>query len=181
MFLCCSVSKDKTDWQNFDLDNFCFYESPANYANSKCLFLMEQSYVQRGVYLFCNAHNLILPGKDLKNKCFASVIQKFKVVVLNSKNCEDLYHSHVIDNWMRSIWFTTSISKISHLSFKTFSDNQWQKWWGKLLLRQFFVSFSLLTLMRNNEQNLKQAMLWVCSIIYGEGGGGWGGIFKHTF
>ena len=137
------------------------------------------------MYLLCNAHNLVLPGKDLKNTCFASAVQMFKMVVLNSKNCEDLYHSCVIDNWMCSIWFTKSNTKISHLSFKTFSDNQWQKWWEKLLLRQFFLSFSLLTMTRNNEQNFSQAMLWVRNIMYGEegwgeGGGGLNTLFKSS-
>ena len=45
--------------------------------------------------------------------------------------------------------------------------NQWQKLWEKLLLGQFRVSppFPLLTMLRNNEQNLRQAMLWVCNIV----------------
>ena len=40
---------------------------------------------------------------------------------------------------------------------------------GKLLFEQFFVStpFPLLTMLRNNEQTLVQAMLWVRNIIYG--------------
>ena len=43
------------------------------------------------------------------------------------------------------------------------SYNQWQKIWEKLLFRQFCIStpFPLLTVLRNNEQNLGLAMLWV--------------------
>ena len=56
--------------------------------------------------------------------------------------------------------------------------NQWQKLWEKLLFGQFCVStpFLLLTRLKNNEQKLHQAMLWVCIIIEGEKGN-----FKHTF
>ena len=45
--------------------------------------------------------------------------------------------------------------------------NQLQKLWGKLLFEQFRVStpFPILTMLRNNEQNLRQAMLWVCNIV----------------
>ena len=48
---------------------------------------------------------------------------------------------------------------------------------GILLFGQFCVStpFLLLTMLRNNEQKLRQAMLWVCDIIQGERGN-----FKHT-
>ena len=44
--------------------------------------------------------------------------------------------------------------------------NQLQKLWEKLLFGQFRVStpFPLLTMLRNNEQNLRQAMLWVGNI-----------------
>ena len=53
--------------------------------------------------------------------------------------------------------------KILHLILKFFSDNQWQRLWEKLLFEQFCVSTSLtlLTMLRNNEQKLRQAMLWV--------------------
>ena len=45
--------------------------------------------------------------------------------------------------------------------------NQWQKLWEKLLFEQFRVStpFLLLPMLRNNEQNLPQAMLWVRYIV----------------
>ena len=53
--------------------------------------------------------------------------------------------------------------KILHLILKFFSANQWQRLWEKLLFEQFCVSTSLtlLTMLRNNEQKLRQAMLWV--------------------
>ena len=45
--------------------------------------------------------------------------------------------------------------------------NLWQKLWEKLLFGQFRVPnpFPLLTRLRNNEQNLCQAMLWVRDIV----------------
>ena len=45
--------------------------------------------------------------------------------------------------------------------------NQLQKLWEKLLFGRFRVStpFPLLKALRNNEQNLRQAMLWVCNIV----------------
>ena len=45
--------------------------------------------------------------------------------------------------------------------------NQWQKLWEKVLFGQFCVSlpFPLLTMLRNNEQNLRQAMLSVRNIV----------------
>ena len=48
----------------------------------------------------------------------------------------------------------------------------------KLLFGQFCVStpFPLLTMLRNNEQNLRQVMLWVRTIVYGGRG-----IFKDNF
>ena len=54
--------------------------------------------------------------------------------------------------------------------------NQWQKLWEKLLFGQFCVSlpFPLLTMLRNNERSLRQAMLWVRNI-------GERGNFKRTF
>ena len=53
--------------------------------------------------------------------------------------------------------------KILHLILRFFSDNQWQRLWEKLLFEQFCVSTSLtlLTMWRNNERKLRQAMLWV--------------------
>ena len=39
--------------------------------------------------------------------------------------------------------------------------NQQQKLWEKLLFGQLLVSTPLLTMLRNNEQNLRQAMLWI--------------------
>ena len=44
--------------------------------------------------------------------------------------------------------------------------DQLQKLWEKLLFGQFRVStpFSPLTMLRNNEQNLRQAMLWIRNI-----------------
>ena len=60
------------------------------------------------------------------------------------------------------------ITKIGHLNeiFQIFSDNQWQKLWEKLVFGQFRVSasFPFLTMLRNNEQNLRQAVLWVRNI-----------------
>ena len=43
---------------------------------------------------------------------------------------------------------------------------------GILLFGQFCVStpFLLLTMLRNNEQKLRQAMLWICNILQGERG-----------
>ena len=69
--------------------------------------------------------------------------------------------------YMPSIWFKMSNSKILHLNFADFSDNQWQKLWEKLLFGQFCVSlpFPLLTMLRNNEQNLCQAMLSIRNIV----------------
>ena len=48
-----------------------------------------------------------------------------------------------------------------------FCCSQRQKLWEKLLLGQFRVSasFPLLTMLRNNEQNMRQAMLWVRNIV----------------
>ena len=45
--------------------------------------------------------------------------------------------------------------------------NKWQKLWEKLLFGQFCVSthFPLLTMLKNNEQKLRQAMLWVRNIV----------------
>ena len=47
-----------------------------------------------------------------------------------------------------------------------------------LLFEQVRVStpFPFLTMLRNNEQNLRQAMLWVRNIVHGDRG-----IFKLTF
>ena len=48
-----------------------------------------------------------------------------------------------------------------------FTYIQWQKLWEKLLFEQFRVSthFPLLTMLRNNKQKLRQAMLWVRDIV----------------
>ena len=48
-----------------------------------------------------------------------------------------------------------------------YNYNQWQKLWEKLLLGQFCVPlpFFLLTMLRNNQQSLRQAMLWVRNVI----------------
>ena len=64
--------------------------------------------------------------------------------------------------------------KIQNLIFQIFLDSQLQKLWEKLLFGQFCVanSFPLLKMLRNNEQKLSQAMLWVCNIIQGERGRG---------
>ena len=45
--------------------------------------------------------------------------------------------------------------------------NQWQKLWEKLLFGQFCVSlhFPLLSMLSNNEQNLRQTMLSVRNIV----------------
>ena len=52
---------------------------------------------------------------------------------------------------------------MSILLTKILNYNYWQKLWEKLLFVQFLVSapFPLLTMLRNNEQNLRQAMSWV--------------------
>ena len=45
--------------------------------------------------------------------------------------------------------------------------NQGQKLWEKPLFEQFRVStpFPLLAMLRNNDQNFRQAMLWVRNIL----------------
>ena len=44
---------------------YSFSVSSSNYTNWECMLLMEQSHVH------CNAHNLVLPEKHLKNKDFS--------------------------------------------------------------------------------------------------------------
>ena len=62
--------------------------------------------------------------------------------------------------------------------FQIISDNQWQKLWQKLLFEEFCVStpFSLFTMSRNNEQNLRQVKLRFDKIVLGRRG-----ILKHNF
>ena len=61
---------------------FCFWESPPNYTNWGFMFGMQQSHVQWRVLwnLLCNANNLVLTEKNLKNKDFTSPTQIFKLV-----------------------------------------------------------------------------------------------------
>ena len=75
----------------------------------------------------------------------------------------------------RPICFTqyTNIDKVEkfyHSCLRTY--NQRQKLQEKLLSEQFRVStpFSLLTMLRTNEQNLRQAILWFRNIVQGERG-----------
>ena len=62
--------------------------------------------------------------------------------------------------------FTTTIYKDFIKKLQLFCY-QWQKLWEKLLFGQFHVSthFPLLTMLRNNKLNLRQAMLWVRNIV----------------
>ena len=62
---------------------------------------------------------------------------------------------HMKGNWKLLLW---EIIK---------SYNQWQKLWEKLLFGQFRVPilFPLLTMLRNNKENLRQAMLWIRNIV----------------
>ena len=58
------------------------WESPPNYTNWGFMFGMQQSHVQWRVLwnLLCNANNLVLTEKNLKNKDFTSPTQIFKLV-----------------------------------------------------------------------------------------------------
>ena len=62
---------------------------------------------------------------------------------------------------------STSFSYITLVSQNLKCYNQWQKLWEKPLFGQFCVSlpFPLLTMLRINEQNLRQAMLSVRNIV----------------
>ena len=60
---------------------FCFGVSPPNYTNWAFMFLMQQSHVQCVLWsLLCNANNLVLPEKILKNKDFASPTRIFRLL-----------------------------------------------------------------------------------------------------
>ena len=93
-------------------------------------------------------------------------------------NGHPFQNSDVMDNFIHSIWCKRSNCKILRLIFHIFSDNLWQKSWEKLLFEYFWVStpFSLLAMLRNNEQKLHQAMSWVRNIVDGQRGN-----FKNTF
>ena len=69
--------------------------------------------------------------------------------------------------YMPSIGFKMSHRKIPHLKFCRFFTQSVSQTMGKLLFEQFFVAFPfpLLTMLRNNEQNLLQAMLSVHNIV----------------
>ena len=70
-------------------------------------------------------------------------------------------------NGMPSEWFKTTSCKIPHLKFllffQTVSDKNYEEncYLGNLV----FLPLSLLTVLSNNEQNLRQAMLWVRNIV----------------
>ena len=76
-------------------------------------------------------------------------------------------------NIIVSLIFSENFTEVPPVAknFLTFPNmsycNQRQKLWGKLLFRQFCVSppFPLITMFRNNEQNLRQAMLSVRNIV----------------
>ena len=69
---------------------------------------------------------------------------------------------------MPLIKFKLSNCKIPHLKFvkffQTINDKNYEKnyYLGKFV---FLPPFPLLTMLRNNEQNLRQAMLWVRNIV----------------
>ena len=65
--------------------------------------------------------------------------------------------------------YLTGLSQ--HLFFAR-SYSQWQNSWERLLFGQFCVStpFPLLTMLKNNEQKLRQALLWVRNIVKWERG-----------
>ena len=75
-------------------------------------------------------------------------------------------------SWGLSKYIETELQTICFYLLESFlkkqkkisNYNQGQKLWEKL---QFRVStpFSLWTMLRNNEQNLRQAMLWVRNIV----------------
>ena len=52
-------------------------------------------------------------------------------------------------------------------NFTDSSDNHWQQLWVKVRTRRFCVSlpFPLLTVLKNNQENLPQGMLWVRNIV----------------
>ena len=129
--------------------------------------MIEQVHVQWRVYLLFNANKLFPAKKNLKSKNFLSFTRCLGYVLRLQKLLK-LNHSYVIDHWMPSIWFKTSNYKITHLIFQISSYKQWQKIWGRLLFAQFFVftPFLLLKMLRNNEQNLREAIiLVVCNFV----------------
>ena len=67
---------------------------------------------------------------------------------------------------MPSKWFKTTDCKTLHLSFSDFFKQPVTKIMGKTAIWKIscFYPFPLLTMLRNNEQNLRQAMLWVQNI-----------------
>ena len=77
-----------------------------------------------------------------------------------------------------SIYRWNLLQYVLPLALLQHTYNQRQKLWKKLLFGQFCVStlFPLLTMLRNNDQKLRQAMLWVRNIVKGKRGN-----FKHIF
>ena len=61
-----------------------------------------------------------------------------------------------------------------HLRFSDIFRELVTKLWEKLLLTYLGVCtiFPLLIMLRENEQNLRQAMLWFRNIVWGRGGAG---------
>ena len=120
---------------------FCFGVSPANYTNWAFMFLMQQSHVQCILWsLLCNANNLVLPEKILKNKDFASPTRIFRLLAWAPKILKT-YISDMMSNCLPSKWFKTTNFKILNFSFSGF-------------FRQ-----SVTNMLKNNKQNLRQAML----------------------
>ena len=83
---------------------------------------------------------------------------------LRSKKYRDWYNSDVIVKCMLSIWFKMSNCKIAHCRFFRQSVT---KTVGKTAIRTIlcFSPLPFLTMLRNNEQKLRQTMLLVQNIV----------------
>ena len=106
--------------------------------------------------------NLTIPNDFfiISKRAFDATLLKLWLTI---GNCD------VMDSYMPSIWCKTSNFKILHRIFQIFSDNQFfQK---NYFFLQFCACtpFHLLTILKNNEEKMRQAMLWVCNIVQGEG------------
>ena len=108
-------------------------------------------------------HNLMF---NFPYNFFDTLFYRFFLIIISNHHYTTTLH----------LIFTIRIKQINRINFPNY--NQWQKLWKKRLFGQLLVStpFPLLTMLRNNEQNLRQAMLWILNIVQRERG-----FFKQTF
>ena len=109
------------------------------------MFLMRQSHLQWHVYwsLLCNAHKLVLPDINLRNKTFASLTQVFKLLLGLWKYWRLLWYWR--NGWLNAFkviknnklyntilkyntipYHTIPYHTIPYSTIHMFSKNQWQ-------------------------------------------------------